>query len=196
MARKKKTDMLQGMLDLLILRSLRGGPLNGWDIMQRIQVVSGEVFRVIPGSLYPALHRLEAGGLVKAEWGASDNNRRAKFYKMTAAGKKQLDAEGETWKRFSGAVELILRDAGSNGRQRKEIGMLSRLKTALWALLRRTQVERELDEELRYHIEQQTEQNIRLGMNPAEARDAAQKAFGGVEQAKERSRDARGVRWI
>ena len=103
--------MVQCMLDLLILRSLQSGPLNGWDIMQRIQIVSGDVFRVIPGSLYPALHRLEAGGLVKAEWGASDNNRRAKFYKMTAAGKKQLDAEWETWKRFSGAVELILRDA-------------------------------------------------------------------------------------
>ena len=74
--------------------------------------------------------------------------------------------------------------------------MLGRLKTALRALLRRTQVERELDEELRHHIEQQTEQNIRLGMNPAEARDEARKAFGGVEQAKERSRDARGVRWL
>jgi PadR family transcriptional regulator, regulatory protein PadR len=111
MARKKKTDMLQGMLDLLILRSLQGNPLNGWDIMQRIQLVSGDVFRVIPGSLYPALHRLEASGLIKAEWGASDNNRRAKFYKLTAAGKKQLDVELETWKRFSGAVELILRDA-------------------------------------------------------------------------------------
>jgi PadR family transcriptional regulator, regulatory protein PadR len=109
--RKKKTDMLQGMLDLLILRSLQGNPLNGWDIMQRIQLVSGDVFRVIPGSLYPALHRLEASGLIKAEWGASDNNRRAKFYKLTAAGKKQLDVELETWKRFSGAVELILRDA-------------------------------------------------------------------------------------
>jgi len=111
MARKKKTDMLQGMLDLLILRSLQGGPLNGWDIMQRIQVVSGDVFRVIPGSLYPALHRLEAGGLVKAEWGASENNRRAKFYKLTTSGKKQLDVELETWKRFSGAVELVLRGA-------------------------------------------------------------------------------------
>src|SRR5215467_3092155 len=74
--------------------------------------------------------------------------------------------------------------------------MLSRLKAALRALLRRTQVERELDEELRYHIEQQAEQNIRLGMNPEEARYAALKAFGGVEQAKERSRDARGVRWV
>ena len=74
--------------------------------------------------------------------------------------------------------------------------MLNRLKRALRSLLRRTQVERELDEELRYHIEQQTEQNIRLGMNPEEARYAARKAFGGVEQAKEQSRDARGVRWI
>ena len=74
--------------------------------------------------------------------------------------------------------------------------MLSRLKTALRTLLRRTQVEHELDEELLYHLEQQTEQNIRLGMNPEEARAAAQKAFGGVEQAKERSRDARGVRWL
>jgi PadR family transcriptional regulator, regulatory protein PadR len=111
MAKKKKTDMLQGMLDLLILRVLRHNPLNGWDIMQRIQLVSGEVFTVIPGSLYPALHRLEARGLVAAEWGASENNRRAKFYKLTATGKKQLDEEWETWKRFSGAVEMILRDA-------------------------------------------------------------------------------------
>ena len=109
--KKKKTDMLQGMLDLLILRVLRHGPLNGWDVMQRIQLVSGDVLTVIPGSLYPALHRLEARGLVAAEWGASDNNRRAKFYKLTAAGKKQLDVEWETWKRFSGAVEMILRDA-------------------------------------------------------------------------------------
>jgi transcriptional regulator len=109
--RKKKTEILRGMLDLLILRTLRQGPLNGWDIMNRIQIISGEVFRVIPDSLYSALHRLEAGGLVKAEWGASENNRRAKFYKLTGAGKKQLDAEWETWRRFSGAVEMILRDA-------------------------------------------------------------------------------------
>jgi transcriptional regulator len=111
MGKPKKTDLLQGMLDLLVLRVLRHGPLNGWDIMQRIQLVSGEVLRVIPGSLYPALHRLEARGLVAAEWGASDNNRRAKFYKLTATGKRQLEAEWDTWKRFSGAVELILRDA-------------------------------------------------------------------------------------
>jgi PadR family transcriptional regulator PadR len=111
MKKKKRADMLQGMLDLLILRALRHGALNGWDIMQRIQLVSGDVLRVIPGSLYPALHKREARGLIVAEWGASDNNRRAKFYRLTAAGKRQLDEERETWKRFSGAVELILRDA-------------------------------------------------------------------------------------
>ena len=107
----KKTDILQGMLDLLILRVLRHGPLNGWDMMQRIQLVSGDVLRVIPGSLYPALHKLEARGLVVSEWGASENNRRAKFYKLSPTGKRQLDEEWETWRRFSGAVETIMRDA-------------------------------------------------------------------------------------
>ena len=111
MPRQKKTDLLQGMLDLLVLRALSPGPLNGWDIMQRIQLISGDVLRVIPGSLYPALHRLESRGLVAADWGASENNRRAKFYKLTAAGRKQLESELKTWKRFSGAVELILRAA-------------------------------------------------------------------------------------
>jgi transcriptional regulator len=111
MGKKRPTDMLKGMLDLLILRVLRHGPLNGWDMMQRIQLASGDVLRVIPGSLYPALHKLEARGLIVAEWGASDNNRRAKFYRLSAAGKKQLEEEWETWKQFSGAVELILRDA-------------------------------------------------------------------------------------
>src|SRR2546428_85574 len=87
------------------------------------------------------------------------------------------------------------RGAPSHSRQRKEIGMLSKWKTALHALLRKSEMERELDEELRHHIEQQTEQNIRLGMSPEEARQAALKSFGGVEQAKEQSRDAHGMRW-
>jgi transcriptional regulator len=111
MGKQTKTDLLQGMLDLLVLRALSPGPLNGWDVMQRLQLISGDVLRVIPGSLYPALHRLETRGLVEADWGASENNRRAKFYKLTPAGRKQLEKEMKTWKRFSGAVELILRDA-------------------------------------------------------------------------------------
>jgi PadR family transcriptional regulator, regulatory protein PadR len=109
--KKQKADLLQGTLELLLLRLLRSGSLNGWDIMQRLQLVSGEVLSVTPGALYPALHRLEERELISAEWGPSDNNRRAKFYKLTAAGRKQLEAERKEWERFSGAVALILRDA-------------------------------------------------------------------------------------
>ncbi len=109
---KQKADLLkQGTLELLILRLLRAGPLNGWDVMQRIRVVSGEVLSVTPGALYPALHRLEERGLIAAEWTASENNRRARSYELTPAGRRQLEAERETWERFAGAVEAILRDA-------------------------------------------------------------------------------------
>ena len=111
MRKQKKADLLQGTLELLALRLLRSGRLNGWDIIQRIQLVSGEILSVTPGALYPALHRLEERGLVSAEWGTSENNRRAKFYELTSAGRKQLEAERQTWQRFAGAVDAILRDA-------------------------------------------------------------------------------------
>jgi len=111
MKKEKKAELLQGTLELLILRLLQSGPLNGWDIMQRIRLVSGEVIKVNAGSLYPALHRLESRRMVASEWGASDNNRRAKFYKLTVVGRKQLEAERESWERFSGAVASILRGA-------------------------------------------------------------------------------------
>ena len=107
----KKSDLLQGTLELLVLRLLRAGALNGWDMMQRIQIVSGEVLSVTPGALYPALHRLEERGLVEAEWGVSDNNRQAKFYRLTPKGRRQLEAERENWERFAEAVARILRDA-------------------------------------------------------------------------------------
>ena len=105
---KQKTDLLQGTLDLLVLKTLQTGPAHGWDIAQRIRQVSKDVLQVNQGSLYPALHRLEAQGSISAEWGASDNNRRAKFYKLSAAGRRQLAAEAETWERFAQAVGLIL----------------------------------------------------------------------------------------
>ena len=108
---KRTSDLMQGTLELLVLRLLRSGDLNGWDIMQRIRLVSHDVLSVTPGALYPALHRLEERGLVAAGWGASDNNRRAKFYSLTAAGRRQLQAERQTWSRFSGAVDTLLRDA-------------------------------------------------------------------------------------
>src|SRR5258708_4847491 len=105
---KQKTDLLQGTLDLLVLKILGLGPTHGWDITQRIQQISEEALKVNQGSLYPALHRLEAQGWIKSEWGESDNNRRAKYYKLTATGRKQLAEERETWARFSAAIERIL----------------------------------------------------------------------------------------
>lgn len=101
-------DLPQGTLDLLILRSLSLGPRHGWAIGERIQQVSKDVLRVQQGSLYPALHRLERRGWIKAEWGASDNNRRAKFYELTRTGHKQLEAETESWRKLTVAVGHIL----------------------------------------------------------------------------------------
>jgi PadR family transcriptional regulator PadR len=109
--KKLKADLLQGTLELLVLRLLRSGQLNGWDIMQRIQLSSSEVLSVTPGSLYPALHRLEERELITASWGSSENNRRAKFYRLTASGRKQLETERATWERFSSAIDAILRNA-------------------------------------------------------------------------------------
>jgi len=109
--RKPKTDLLQGSLDLLILRSLEGSAMHGWGVAQRIRRTTRDVLEINQGSLYPALHRLEHRGLLETEWGTSENNRRAKFYRLTAAGRRQLRAETEDWRLFAGAVELVL--AGS-----------------------------------------------------------------------------------
>src|SRR3712207_9160262 len=121
MSLHKKSDLLkQGTLELLVLRLLRAGPLNGWDIMQRIRVASGEVLSVTPGALYPALHRLEERGPVSAERAALENNRRAKVYELMCAGRKQPEAERDTLERFDGVANAILRDAWRGGcRDRK-----------------------------------------------------------------------------
>jgi transcriptional regulator len=103
-----KSDLLQGTLDLLILKTLAAGSMHGWGIAQRIQVVSQDILQVNQGSLYPALHRLEQQGLIAAEWGASENNRQAKFYELTRAGRKQLADETRNWERMAGAVARIL----------------------------------------------------------------------------------------
>ncbi len=102
------TDLLQGTLDLLILRTLAAGPMHGWAISQRLQETSRQVFLVQQGSLYPALHRMEERGWIEAEWGTSEKNRRARFYRLTAAGRRQLTRETESWKVYAGAVQLVL----------------------------------------------------------------------------------------
>ena len=103
-----QTDLLQGTLDLLIMRTIALEPLHGWAIAQRIQQISDDMLRVQQGSLYPALHRLEHQGWIAAEWGASENNRRARFYSLTRAGRKQLATELSKWERLSAGVNLVL----------------------------------------------------------------------------------------
>jgi transcriptional regulator len=101
--------MVQGALDLLILKAVAPAPLHGWAIAQRITQLSQEVLKVPQGSLYPALQRLEREGWIDAEWGASENNRRARFYKLTRAGRRHLEREQAGWQRLAGAIALVLR---------------------------------------------------------------------------------------
>ena len=101
-------DVVRGTLDLLILKALSLEPMHGWAIAQRIQLISDELLKVQQGSLYPALHRLEHQGWITAEWGTSEANRRARFYSLTKAGKKQLEAELSKWQRLSAGVNLVL----------------------------------------------------------------------------------------
>lgn len=104
-----RLDLLQGTLDLLILRTLTGEPRHGWAISERIQELSQDVLRVNQGSLYPALHRLEHQDWIVSEWGVSELGRRARFYRLTAAGRRQLERETDEWARFTGAVGRVLR---------------------------------------------------------------------------------------
>ena len=107
----RRIDLPQGTLDLLILRTLALGPQHGWAISERIQQISSDVLRVQQGSLYPALHRLERRGWIKAHWGTSENNRRAKYYDLTSSGRKQLGAEKRAWGKLTAAVAQVLKTA-------------------------------------------------------------------------------------
>jgi PadR family transcriptional regulator PadR len=105
----KPTDLVQGTVDLLILKTVALEPMHGWAIAQRIRQVSGNVLQVNQGALYPALHRLEQQGWIQAEWGESENNRRAKYYSLTKAGNKYLQKEEANWERLSAAIGLVLK---------------------------------------------------------------------------------------
>jgi transcriptional regulator len=104
----RPSDLVQGTLDLLILKMLALEPMNGWSISLRLKQVSGDVLQVSDGSLYPALHKLEQQGWIEAEWKATENNRRAKFYSLTRSGKKQLARETESWERLAGAISMVV----------------------------------------------------------------------------------------
>jgi transcriptional regulator len=105
----KKTDLLQGTLDLLVMKALALGDLHGLGVSDRIEQITGGTFKVKPGSLFPALHRLEEAGWLDSSWGESENNRRAKYYRLTRAGRRQLEAETENWRRISVAITSALK---------------------------------------------------------------------------------------
>ena len=107
----ERIDLPQGTLDLLILKTVALEPQHGWAISERIQQISGDVLRIQQGSLYPALHRLERRGWIKAKWGASENNRRAKYYVLTRSGRKQLEVEESAWRKLTAAVGQVLETA-------------------------------------------------------------------------------------
>ena len=109
MAIRSQTDALRGSLDLLVLKTLSLAPMHGWGISQRVQQISDGVLEVNQGSLYPALQRLEKDGLIASEWGTTDNNRRARYYRITASGRKALGNELESWRRFAAGLEAVLR---------------------------------------------------------------------------------------
>ena len=109
MGNAKQTDLMQGTLDLLILKAVSLGPLHGYGVLLRIQQISGEELVIQQGSLYPALYRLEHQGAITSEWGESENNRRAKFYSLTAAGRDRFEAETDKWNRMVGIIGAILR---------------------------------------------------------------------------------------
>jgi PadR family transcriptional regulator, regulatory protein PadR len=106
---RPQTDALRGSLDLLILKTLSLAPMHGWGISQRVQQISNGVLEVNQGSLYPALQRLEKDGLITSDWGTTDNNRRARYYRLTASGRRALGVELESWRRFAAGLEAVLR---------------------------------------------------------------------------------------
>src|SRR4029077_8555140 len=151
------TEVLQGTLDLLILKTLALEAMHGWGIAQRIQQVSREMLQIQQGSLYPALYRLERKGLIRAGGGASDSNRRAKFYSLTKKGRAQLEKELADWERLSSAVALILQRGERPGLRRAGFEMNesdgARRMRFLERWFRRGKWERELGDELRFHVE-------------------------------------------
>ena len=168
-----RIDLPQGTLDLLILHTLALGAQHEWAIAERVQQVSSDVLRIQPGSLYPALHRLERRGWIKAHWGTSENNRRAKYYELTRAAinnSRSRKAPG----RADGSRPGFGSSLGGG------VPMFSDLRVRFRSLFRRTVVTQEIDQELRFHLDQQMEKYLRAGLTREEARRRVRLAFGGL----------------
>ena len=181
-------DVLRGTLELLVLKTLALEPMHGWGISQRIQEGTSGVLEVNQGSLYPALQRLEVKGWVASEWRVSENNRRARYYRLTPSGRKALGQETAGWRRYVAAVDAIL--------GRREMSLISGLRARLRSLFHAAATEADLDDEIRFHIERETEKNLRSGMSPEEALRRARLAFGSLRRMREEHRESRGNGWL
>ena len=158
----EKSDVLHGSLALMVLRTLDTlGPQHGWGIARRIEQISGDALALNQGTLYPALLRLEQMGWITSKWGTSDNNRRAKFYSITRAGKKQLAAEAKNWERISEILGRFVKPVQENPYDglRVFFGRLS-------GLFRTGRLERDMEEELDFHLQNEVAENLRKGMSP------------------------------
>ena len=190
---QEQTPLLQGTLDLLILKSLALQEMHGLGIAKRVGQITGETFQVKPGSLFPALHRMEEEGWLTSTWGESENNRRAKYYRLTKAGRRQLETETERWGRISLAIAQAL---DTPSKENLNMRWFSRLTSLFRNLAHKQENEQELDQEVSSYLDLLTEEKIRSGMAPEAARRAAKLELGGVEQVKEQVRDARAGVWI
>ena len=184
-----KVDVLQGTLALMILKTLEAlAPLHGYGIARRIEQTSGDLLAVNYGTLYPALLKLEQEGYIRSEWGVSDNNRKAKYYSLTRAGRKQLQKEAREWEQTAAIMQRFLVGRQGDRMRRIRAGFLR-----LCGLFRKRRLEREMAEELAGHLDLHTEDNIRAGMSPEEARRNAMLKLGGIEATKEAYRDRYGI---
>ena len=186
-------ELLQGTLEMLVLKTLALEPMHGWGIAHRIEAMSGNVFLVTQGSLYPALIRMKRRGWLRTAWRVTENNRRARYYELTRAGVAQLETSRDSWNRASSAIngihECPLRTGGA-------VSIVTDLMERLRALLFRRREERELAEELGTHTDMEAEHQRRQGLTAAEAQRRSLVALGGMERVKEDVRDARGVRLL
>src|SRR4029077_19363601 len=174
---RKPQDMLQGTLDVLILRTLIGGPAHGHTIAHGIGQRSEDILQVEHGSLYPALHRLEERGWIAAFWGTSENNRRARYYRLSAAGRKQLIAQTNRWEQLVRAIGRILRPAAE-----REFGAEP---MSIRRVFHREQRDAERAAEHESHPQIETDRNIEAGMSPADARTAAYRKLGNPARIRE-----------